>query len=508
MAKVSGARSLSVRRPPAEIIGFTRSFVPVYKTSSASSKRTIAYPVNSPALRGAYNKKKATPETEKKIVKKLAPDQVRALAVLPQPLQKIMRDVATDTQTNAGIKETMNRATEFSSPTTALFVGAYLDPVSRRKVNDNLDEMWSTKPLPPNPDAREIVVGGGLHAAIYCAVRAATGHKPPIVLEARGRVGGAFAISRGASFYLNSRNRPGPLSIPGEGYGLNVIPGAILQPSDLGGEEYQTNEVLAWVVRLTLAMYGDVYTNAVVQSYGDADSANWAVELTNAQIIPTDRIVFATGLGEPKNSTGLEHKKILSFDTFMRSLSEPFPLKGMKRVAVIGGGDGAKTAIEALCGQGPVAMTVASMDWPEEIDWYGASWLTCSDCTANARVRYKRLSSLLPDPESPGRTYRVRTLDRSDVFSAGYDAVYVGQLPYDYLIDATGYVEQPAGSSPAIVNEIRTGLKLNEDVYVIGPAANLSVSESEKEVLRNIDENKTSIFRYAMRTATLAASLS
>lgn len=436
---------------------------------------------------------------------------------VPAGLRQVVREVAADPALNEGVVATMDRVKDFRDPVAALLAGVVINPVSRRRFDDHMDEKWAK-------DSRayllggEVVVGAGLHAAIYCAVRFLSSGRKTLVLEKSDRVGGAFAVSRNPAFYLNSRNRPGPLSIPGEMGSLNFMPGAMLQPSELGGSEYQTNDALAIVIRMTLVMCANVRTGvAVTDSEVVKDGVN--VALDDGTAFKAVRLVWATGLGKPADPTGglIEDRggRFLTFDEFMSRMDSPYPLRGMDRVAVVGGGDGARTVIEALTGQGPSrGYSVAALDWPKKIDWYGAPWLNCVDWLASSRSRYKPIAALLPDPRVPAKVARVNPLPVASSYAAGYDCAYVGQQPYDYVIVACGSdpgrgvpydATEPFSSAGRNIGRAQRGKDKKE--YIVGPASMLEVGTSEREILRGISENSTSIFRYAPRTAALAETV-
>jgi hypothetical protein len=211
--------------------------------------------------------------------------------------------------------------------------------------------------------------------------------------------------------------------------------------------------------------------------------------------------------------------RIYNYPTFMRRMDEPFPFKDIRRVAVIGAGDSGRTVIEALTGQGPSSgMSVASLDWVERIDWYGLdqqyvrkTWEECN------RSRYRGIGRALPQ-DAQDALARVRPIvPRATSINEGFNCVYVNEVPYDLAINCTGFltnvVGNDSGSTPDLytVNGRAVGNWLpNRDVFAVGPAASLAFTPDETTYLAEalkIKENSTSIFRYAGRTAALAAFL-
>lgn len=418
----------------------------------------------------------------------------------------------------------LERKGEFMNPLTPKLVAIASSPDARREFDDALDEMWAST---RTRDVDEIIVGGGFHAAVYCAIRVQQGHPRPLVIDASPHPGGAFAVSRGPAFYLNSRNRPGNLGIPGTEGALNVIPGAPVQPSDLSGDEYQRNSDVAFCVRATLAMCGDVLAGravAVVEEGFDGQSLRrYRLTLDNGDIKYADRVVFATGIGEETKFAGAvrDNERVMYSREFMAMMDRPFPLRGMGRVAVVGCGDSGRVVIEALTGQGPTTgMSVASLDYPDVIDWYGLaeiavtreSWERCN------RSRYRGIGRLLPrDDGSDAAQSRVTPRLNAQILGGGFQCAYVDETPYDYVVVCTGYAMD--GFSDIVPDgwSIESHLEGNrpvarrfngEDVWFIGPAAQLDLNQQEKASFgKAIKENSTALFRYASRTATLAASI-
>lgn len=414
----------------------------------------------------------------------------------PRRVRDLLTEIRNRRDMNEGVRAMKERSGDFRSSLAATLTGVAIDRDARAHFDNGLDEMWEETTLPTQTE--EIVIGSGLHAAVYCAVRVANGHPKPLVIE-QNRVGGIFAVSKGPTFYLNSRNRPGPLGTPGREEALNVLPGAPIQPADLSGDEYQRNSDLAFAIRATLAMYGRV----VKRTYSGYNSGG-SVTFADGTRIVAKRLIKATGLGAPLVTPRSERE--LTFPQFMARLDDPFPFRDMKRVAVIGAGDSGRTVIEALTGQGPsTRWSVASLDWVEKIDWLGIdvggglinreNWEVCN------RSRYKGIGRLL------GTRVNGR-VDRAVTVVPGYNSVLLDGVAYDYVIWCNGFKSFSADDPMYIVNDriVARQNASNPRVYYVGPAANLLLDNSDSPVTRSIGESKDAIFRVD-RTASLAASL-
>lgn len=427
-----------------------------------------------------------------------------------------------------GINTFMDRRSEFRSPEASILAGIAKDRMARSFFEERLDQLWNENSTPPDIVLNEVIIGAGLHAAIYSSVRVAEGANRPIVLEGGDRVGGIFAVTEAPSFFLNSRNRPGTLGLPGQESALNVIPGGSVQPADLSGDEYQRNSDLSFCIRAALAMHSKVMPKMRVTGIypREYDATSYAVQLDTGVVINAERVVLATGLGIEKPNGFGANPRVQTYTEFLKRLDGDFPLRGIGRAAVVGAGDSGKTVVEALLGQGPqMGYSVASLDYVERVDWYGvdSTCLTRETWEQNNRSRYKPLARLFPRDDGKGSFRVVPMEDRAQSIALGYESAYVNERPYDLVITCIGFESQEALEMPSewrMMDLMRGGrivarrvydeaAGIDRDVYVIGPAAQIDVSDGERassEALGAVPENSTALFRYADRTATLAAS--
>lgn len=430
-----------------------------------------------------------------------------------------IKEIVTDDSMKDSLMHLMERRGEMSSEEAMVFAGIGMNPMARKHFDHALDAYWKKTSEVPFTNLfidREVIVGAGVHGAIYAAERHRKTGVRPIVFDMADRAGGSFAVTSGPAFYLNSRNRPGPLSIPGDEFGaLNVLPGAVIQPSELGGEEYLTNDAIAWSVRSTLLMHADLRLGVPIERSeltGIGTRARlYAPGLITGRNVEQG-VTFAVGLTIPKKAFQITDERYLTFSEFFRRMDQAFPLRGMRRVAVIGSGDGGKTVVEALTGQGPTsAMTVPTLDYVEKIDWYGVpseqrnrvGWEQCN------RSRYKGIGRLLPDER---KAFRVMPLGVPSYADMGYDCVKIDGLPYDYVIDCTGYENQvllPSEVEMFRENDLgqTLGKRVGTAINSVGPGCQLSAERYEGNVLGDVAENATSIWRYAERTARFARAV-
>lgn len=449
---------------------------------------------------------------------------------IPVPvIQDVINDVTDRQRMRGGVEACRKRMTDFSTELEMQLAGIAMVPEARQLMSDTLTGYWNVQAAAGLGDVsrREIVIGAGFQAAVYAANRVRAGFPRPVILERSDQVGGAFAVSLDPVFRLNSRNRPGRLGLPDQDQALNDLPGGLLQPSMITSDEYPTNADMAWLVRLALAQFADVYTGITVTGIGGG-ARNLAQLSTSAGSLASVRVLDARGCGQPVPGTG---DSVPTFMQLMARMGTMFPLRGMQQVAIRGGGDSARCAIESLLGLAPGHSSVAGLDYVTQVDWYTRSELnppTCSEFRAAQRGRYIAIAQQLKGNVS-SRSTRLRVISELGYATPMADGVLVNDRSYDLAVDCTGgtlpalksslsyYPVRAAttGSSRGLITAnggVRgTVLGMQADpiqAYRIGPAAELEFSSAEiKAGIADNPASKVAMFRLAPRTAALAMAL-
>lgn len=430
-----------------------------------------------------------------------------------------------------GVRMIMQRADEFPSMLQAQLTGVGLDPQARNYANAMIDQAFGYN-RPPVGTVPEIVIGSGFHAATYAATRYLAGKPVPYVFERATYAGGAFAVRAADGTYpgvftLNSRNRRGNPGLSGDNEAqLNYLPGAPIQASALSNAEYQTNADMAFVIRMTLAQYAPdrVFPGVTIQGVerdGDGFLVTYRQESDGAEsVIRSQRIIDARGLGDPVSAAN--GTTVLTFPQFLQRMSEPWPLRGLRNVAVLGGGDSGKCTVESLLGLGPSAfMASAELDSVNRVDWYATGVADTYDeyCQSN-RGRYRAIGRYLrPDKMGNQRLTVFQTRDASPVALPG-GPVLVNGRSYDLVIVATGnrVLSVPGLDFPYTANVYLGGTRIiatrNDDDYGdvmryrIGPRAGITFDRDEIDAgVADIDNNRVAMFRLATRSAALAVQL-
>src|SRR5579859_222592 len=416
----------------------------------------------------------------------------------------------------------MAREPEFGSRLAAQLTGIALDPTGRQIAEQAMDAYWADQPrqerLQRDSSAgREVIIGGGFHAAVYAATRVLAGFAKPLVVERSARVGGTFGLTAWPTFFLNSRNRACGAGLAGDqGVALNYLPGGPIQAANVSMTEYQTNADMAFVIRLALAQYADVITDAQVLSV--TRDAN-AVEMDIAErgVLRAGRVIDARGLGDPIDQNQANGTTIVTFPQLLARMASPWPLQGVRRAAVIGGGDSGKCAVESLLGIAPQPMmAAAALDRVERVDWYAVDLPdTCERWQREIRGRYQAIGRYLR-PDRFG-VRRLSVVNRRVGPVAVPGAALINGRAYDLVVLCTGNREtdidglvfgsfdeyEIPGSGDPVARE-----HYALPAFRVGPHARLPFTTGERQDgIADIDANAVSMFRTASKTAVLAATL-
>lgn len=436
-------------------------------------------------------------------------------------IMSLLRTVAVRRNASDALKAMTERQSEFTSVLEAKLTGIALDPRARQIANEFLDTDWSDETrqeqaLRTSTTLDEVIIGSGFHAAVYAAIRVLSGHPKPLVLERSARAGGTFAMTATPTFYLNSRNRAGGAGLAGDQRAsLNYLPGAPIQAANTSMLEYQTNTDMAFVVRLTLAQFAQVVTNATVAAVSQ-NTAGAQLAIQDRDLVLAGRVLDARGLGDPIDQDNADGTVVVTFPQFMRRMAGRWPLRGARRVAVIGGGDSAKCAVESLLGIGPQPlMAAAALDSVDRLDWYSDSLpTTCDRWQQNVRGRYQAIGRhLRPDRFGIRRltviSHRARPValpGMSLVEGCAYDLVILCTGNREVAIDGLQTVsfDDYAIRGRDVVARVDYAIP----AYRIGPHARLPFTQQELEDgIADIPANADSMFRTANKTAALAATL-
>jgi hypothetical protein len=335
-------------------------------------------------------------------------------------------------------------------------------------------------------------------------------------LERGERAGGAFAMTARPTFRLNSRNRAGNAGPAGDQRAsLNYLPGAPIQAANVSMAEYQTNTDMALVIRLALAQFADVVTGATVRSVA-GDGTGVEIEIADRDRLLAGRVIDARGLGDPYPRDVANGTSILTFAQFMARMALRWPLRGLRRVAVVGGGDSGKCAVESFLGIAPQPpMAAATLDSVDRIDWYSDDLpTTCERWQQDIRGRYQTIGRYLrPDRLGVRRLNVLPRRARPLVLPGAalidgrtYDLVVLGTGNRETAIDGLdvdSFDEYEIADADAVARA-----HYDLPAFRVGPHAALPFTSQEiADGVADIPANAVSMFRTANKTAALAATL-
>jgi hypothetical protein len=368
--------------------------------------------------------------------------------------------------------------------------------------------------LPGSVTGREVIFGGGLHAAIYAATRVAMGYDPPIVFEQNLATGGVFAQL--LEFRMNSVNgasvqsvaspspsRVVPMSASDD---LNWIPNSAHQVRDLaGGKEYPSSADMCRAIQRTLKENAEIYTGTEEGMKFDRYARVYTKD--SVPLGAAKRVIFAGGL-VPRDGYKTGPAVMSGFDFLRKPVSDMASI----RVAIVGSGDTAAQVAEYMLGQGIITPSTT----PRQIHWYGDTEMptTKSDWMARIHARWSGLGRHLPQQDGVYtgviRPYAVR----GNVVSLGRSAMVNGQV-YDMAVMCTGVKPAPCptivqgtysvgGMTVAKSNSSETADGIPK-VFTIGTAAGLG--QRYRPYQSRFTAASEAIYNLGPRTAVLAAYL-
>jgi len=307
---------------------------------------------------------------------------------------------------------------------------------------------------------------------------------PALTVEKEQHMGGTFRTGEGMNFLLNSRTRPqtDERPRPGTKANINDLRPGILTPGDTTNQAYIDTQDLGRTVSTNHTFSSTVCLGMEVESYAPNPAQESGqkgalsvvlVDKTNGErtLVRTDNLAILNGLGEDsvkdfgkddeetrqlvaeeqeKLARG-ERSRFMSFEQFSRLMNDPevpFPLQGVKRVAVIGARYSGNVAVGTLLGYEPRGdKSTTQLDFTEEIVWFGQQARSTEDFVRTNRLRYAQLGL---DFSRPGRFSRIRpNFDRAEGIFVDYnDGEKLGirtsgfngdELGFDLVIYAGGY---------------------------------------------------------------------
>ena len=272
---------------------------------------------------------------------------------------------------------------------------------------------------------QELVIGGGVHGAIYNSEFIF--HAPQVsrlTTERSSILGGQFR-KYGPVLSMNSPNRPLNTDIKGQLDNPNMNTfgtHAPVQLTDISGKFYADNADIGLAAALNQYMSSDNVVNSEVVKVQknlkpESSKGQFVVHLRDMKTgeeytIFTNRIISSIGLGAPdygfpqmddqtRKICGAGDGRVMRYDEFLAEVgdrSNPFPLQRFvgKKVAILGGGHSGLTVAEYLSGLGPEYRgSTTSLGSPAEIILLGTKFEDDKGLLANEISRYAELAGVV-----------------------------------------------------------------------------------------------------------------
>jgi hypothetical protein len=179
----------------------------------------------------------------------------------------------------------------------------------------------------------------------------------------------------------------------------------------------------------------------------------------------------------------VDGKAVVTFPQFRQRMAGVSPLRGLSRVAVVGGGDASRCVVEGLLGIGPAPLMAASaLDFVGLVDWYGDTLRpTCEEWIKVERGRYQQIGRYLRPDRRGVQRLTVRRRRGYPVPLPGR-AVLEGRS-YDLAVLATGSRVAEAPGLPQASQVFVVGddvvARRRDRLFEVGPRANLAFTDQE-----------------------------
>jgi len=405
-------------------------------------------------------------------------------------------------------------------------------------------ENWEGAEPPLVPS---IVIGTGPHGATFLSTLAMYAPEiDPLVVDQRQRIGGQFADAEQPVFRLNSRNRP---QLEGEDREARNLPGteqtinplgsmATLQVSDVSGESYVTQDVLAHATRFNAATATENFATQFTIVGTETVRRSDGVEVTRCSFldtqrnqlhtIDTDSLTIAGGIGkdayrfaerdfitdqnlqvEKQKLERGERATVMSFPEMISWWGNPdvsSPLKGVETAVISGTGDSANVAAGILLGYEPGAnrMPVA-IDRVKTLYWIGQNIPSKEQWLDQVRARYAQVGLEFPREEIESYYARIVPVPETkvtDVIVSGDEVIVTNddgpEIEADIYIGCNGFQNDTpdvlAGSAPG--SRFETTSATYEEFLKPGAYARSADGTNELRIIGRVQDGRGEGFEF------------
>lgn len=436
---------------------------------------------------------------------------------------------------------------------TPFLSGVLVHPETRKGFMEALNTEAANQSEELKQEAREgklradvVVVGGGVHAAIFAAEYRANSPDARILIVDNGKkLGGQFSkYGSRPVFGTNSRdirrqdNDKVPLA-SGAGNLNSFGPKAPLQLPDFTSQAYVNNLDMGTCAAVNQYLSAETMLSAEVFASDYNQSCDDSVELrirdTNTNesfFVEGTTVVIASGIGERSDGEG----NVWSADQFLAHFGNEeneFPMDAFtdKDIAIIGIGDTGKVSSRLLTWQGPEGAygnSVVQLGGAKKITWYGATFRTKEEFCRQVRPLYHDLAPSIATGEPSDnekltifpkteRVARSATTNEKALLLLRNEDGSLSTVEHDIAIDATTAPDRleaifgrSADRAPYVVSRSGKTLAryLNDRTIIVGPAAKLPLDTDQQKALGPNGENTVSIWANERANVATARALS
>jgi len=383
------------------------------------------------------------------------------------PMQAVLAATREIPEIHASINNMVRRRADFQAASanpgerhralTSVFAGMITTERAAVLLDSAIDrtalaqtEFYRQRILAGHRYAPVRVVGGGPNATIFNQeFQVVSGGLPTFTTDRSDRLGGQFAGPGSSVWLLNSRTRPEQPDKPhrpGTSQSLNTLGShAVVQQADVEPFTYGDQDTFIKAGRLDQLLVSEhavrtelagIRVNSDPRQPGAISTINRYTDTGELVDMTHDAIVAADGVGDiltgfekpdgtvPKRTQRildrqsrlpLDEKRVLTseeFAAYTGDKSNPMPLKGWKKVAVMGPGDTGRVAVLKVLGyETSNRQSVPNIDYVEELGWYYQVAGTKEELSMKERLRYVLAALDMPRADDPEYYHRINPYD-------------------------------------------------------------------------------------------------
>jgi hypothetical protein len=392
-----------------------------------------------------------------------------------------------------------------------------------------------------------VIVGAGVHGSVTAArLRAENPGLSVLAVDKNDHIGGQFrGYGKRPTFRINSRahraQSDNSVALPGGNGNLNPLGEmAIIQLPDITTETYPTNIDMGDAVAINQFFSAPAILGVEVKAREQQEDATEKLTIYDKDSgeeyeITAQTVLTLTGAGERERSEN--NTNVWTVEDLLSHFGNsgtPFPMEAFigKSIAVKGGGDSGRIAVELLSRLAPkeaYGNSIAQLGGPESLTWYGVNFESREEFCDKNRPRYQQIRDFIANNDERlegARLVRPRKARITEVSEVDGGALKVADETdriryFDIVIDASNLSNKAyeiKGFTGNVISEevALDGIGMatigrrfeNSNVYVGGPAAQTQLTLNERRTFSDaIRENTVALWANVPRVDKLAKNV-